>query len=495
MSLSVPARSADRRLAGLRVALVFPTFLDVELASYRDNARFLGLIPPLNLAYVAGVLRAAGAEVLLLDCPALGLRIPEAIERLRRFGPDYLGFTLTAVDWLSSLSWIRSLGAALGAPVLVGGIHLECYPLETLSHPEISLGLAGHADLALVELLEAHQEGRDLGAVPGAVYRDGEGRPRAVPPRPRPRTAAGMPLPARELLPVERHFSIVSTESNFTAMMSNFGCPFGCEFCILRGDPLRRRSALAVVDEMELCYREHGVREIDFFDPVFTLPAKRVYAICDELERRGLQRVLTWSIRARTDIVDEGLLDRMWRAGCRRIFYGIESGSPEVLRRVNKRMSSPEDIARVVRATAARGYEVLAFVMIGNPLETRATVRATRRMLLELPIDLVQVASLFPLPKTPIYQEIVARTGVDPWREHTLHGTPVRPMTRLETALDEEAIERLVAETYARFYLRPRFVRFALGRVRDPRQLRRGLAAAAGITRSYIGACSGTRRG
>lgn len=475
----------DRRLAGLRVALVFPTFLDVELASHQDNARFLGSIPPLTLAYVATVLERSGAEVLLLDCPTLGLSMAEAMRLVRGFGPAYVGFTLATVDWASSLAWMRAFHEQLAVPILVGGIHMECYPRETLSHRCITLGLIGHADLALVDLLETHQRGGDLSAVPGAVFRNEEGTVVVVPERPRPRTDAGMGWPARHLLPYDRHFSIVSTERNFTAAMSNFGCPYRCEFCILRGDAVRQRDALSVVDEMERCYHDFGIREIDFFDPVFTIRPDRVMQICDEIERRKLKGLI-WSIRARTDALDERLLDRMWQAGCRRICYGIESGSNEVLRRVDKRMESTEHIGEVIRATKRRGYEVLAFVMIGNPLEDRRTVGMTRRLLLSLPIDLVQVASLFPLPKTPIYELLRARTGQDPWREHILSGAPIRPVVRLDTDLDERTISRMVTETYMRFYFRPRFVRFALARATQHEQIRRGVEAAAGITRTFI---------
>jgi anaerobic magnesium-protoporphyrin IX monomethyl ester cyclase len=480
--------SAERsagRLAGLRVALVFPTFLDVELASHQDNARFLGAIPPLSLGYVAAVLERAGADVLILDCPTLGLRLARAVEIVRGFSPHYVGFTLATVDWSSSLAWIKGFWEALHVPIVVGGIHMECYPKETLSHPCIALGLVGHADLSLVDLLATHQEGGDLSSVPGAVFRQGDGEVVAVPERTRPRAAEEMPFPARHLLPVDKHFSIVSTESRFTAAMSNFGCPFRCEFCILRGDALRQRSATSVVDEMELCYREHGVREIDFFDPVFTLRKDRAMAICDELDRRGLTG-LVWSIRARTDTMDEALLDRLWASGCRRIFYGIESGSNAILRRVDKRMQSTEHIGEVVRATKKRGYEILAFVMIGNPLEDRSTVAMTRRMLLSLPVDLVQVASLFPLPKTPIYEQIVLRSGVDVWREHVLTGRPVKPVLRLDTDLDDAEVQQLVTETYMHFYFRPHFAKFALGRLRQPAQLARGVRAATGIARSFV---------
>lgn len=474
------------RLAGLRVALVFPTFLDADLASHKDNARFLGAIPPLTLGYVASVLKLAGADVLLLDCPTLGLSVDDAIRRVRAFAPQYVGFTLATVDWMSSLAWMQAFKRELPqSHILVGGIHMEIYPRETFTHDCIELGLVGHADVALVDLLQAHQDGTDLGEVPGAVFRR-DGETVVVPERPRPRQEGDMPYPARELWPLEKHFSIVSTRRHFTAAMSNFGCPYRCEFCILRGDSIRQRSAMSVVDEMEVCYRELGIQEIDFFDPVFTMKRDRVYAICDELDRRGLGDKIIWSIRARTDALDPALLDRMWRSGCRRICYGIESGSNAILRRVDKRMVSTEHIGEVIRATKARGYEVLAFVMIGNPGEDRRTVAMTRRLLTSLPIDLVQIASLFPLPKTPIYEEIVRRSGVDLWREHILHGTPVKPVARLDTDLDDEQIAQLVTETYMHFYFRPRFAKFALGRMREPAHLRRGVAAAAGIGQSFL---------
>ncbi len=488
-------RLQERRLAGLRVALVFPTFLDVELASHQDNARFLGAIPPLTLGYVGAVLREAGADVLLLDCSTLGMRVDKAVEVVRAFAPDYVGFSLATVDWSSSLVWMQTFKRELpSASILVGGIHMEIYPKETLSHDCIDIGLVGHADVSLVELLEAHSSGGDLGEVAGAVFRSQDGDVTVGPEQPRPKDDDDKPFPARELWPTERHFSIVSTENHFTAAMSNFGCPFRCEFCILRGDAVRQRSAESVVDEMEYCYHELGIREMDFFDPVFTIRRDRVYRICDEIDRRGLNQMV-WSIRARTDAIDPALLDRMWKSGCRRICYGIESGSNAVLRRVDKRMNSVDHIGEVIRATKARGYEVLAFVMIGNPLEDRRTVAMTRRLLIREPIDMVQIAGLFPLPKTPIYNEILAKTRVDIWRDHVLHGTPVHPVIRLDTDLDDAEIDHLVTETYMHFYFRPRFAKFALSRLKQPAQVKRGVAAAVGISRSFLDGALGKGRG
>ena len=221
------SRDPAHRLAGLRVALVFPDFLEQQLASYQDNGRFLGKVPPLSLAYVAGALEAAGAEVLLVDCIALGLHVDEAAGRVKAWRPDYVGFTLATVDWAGSLRWIQVFHERVGAPVIVGGIHMECYPAETLTHPCIALGFVGHADAGLVELLAAHHAGEPLDALPGAVFRRDDGSVQVNPPVPRPRGDDEMPRPARHLLPLDRYYSIVSTEHRYTAAMSNFGCPFG----------------------------------------------------------------------------------------------------------------------------------------------------------------------------------------------------------------------------------------------------------------------------
>lgn len=477
--------TATPRLDGLRVALIFPHFVSDELASYADNGRFMGTVQPLSLLYVAAVLRDAGARVMVVDCPAEDLNMDQALQRVQAFRPDYMGFTLTTVDWASTLQWMRFMHTRVDAPILVGGIHMECYPKETLSHECIALGYAGQADGPLIDLLAAHQEGRNLNQIPGAVFRDETGQVQVVPMAKAPKTDAGMPFPARDLVDNRRYFSIVSQNQNYTAAMSNFGCPYGCEFCILRASPVRQRSAVSIVDEMERSYFDHGIREMDFYDPVFTLRRKRVFEVCDELDRRNLKGLI-WSIRARTDTVDPEILDRMWKSGCRRIFYGIESGSPDVRKRIAKRLSTNDDILEVLHQTKKRGYEVLGFVMIGNPLETRETVAQTRALIRQSPIDLLQVASLFPLPGTPIYQEVVQRTGRDSWAEHVLTGAPIHPVQRLDTHLTDEEVRHLVSETYAGFYLRPGFAMYALKRTRNPEQLRRGLAAARGISQTFV---------
>jgi len=115
-------------------------------------------------------------------------------------------------------------------------------------------------------------------------------------------------------------------------MLTSRGCPYQCVFC---GDSLvfkhntRLRTPENVVDEIEYDVREFGVGEISIVDSIFTLFPNRVTRICEEIISRGLE--ISWFCNARVDTISAELLRKMKKAGCHRIYYGIESGSQGIL--------------------------------------------------------------------------------------------------------------------------------------------------------------------
>ena len=86
--------------------------------------------------------------------------------------------------------------------------------------------------------------------------------------------------------------------------MSTRGCPYRCEFCsnVVFGASYRERSPENVVDEVEQALRL-GYERISFADDVFTLDARRVRAICEEIGRRGLR--FGWECLGRVDSFDD----------------------------------------------------------------------------------------------------------------------------------------------------------------------------------------------
>lgn len=461
----------DRPLSGVRVALVYPPYGAIQnepgIRVVKEN---YGLFPNLSLLYVAGTLENAGCTVLFVDAHAEGLTLEQTIGRLRRFRPHFVGYTITTYLFHQTLRWIRAIKRAWDVPVITGGVHMGIYPVETLQHPAIDYGVTGEAETSLVPLLVALSRGALPEDVPGVVYRDETGRARLNPPAPPLSDVDTAPFPARHLIDNRIYYSFVSKYRNFSPIITSRGCPYRCIFCEQGSKAFRGRSAQNVADELEVGYREHDIREFDFFDSSFTIDKARVLAVCDEIRKRGLN--IAWSARTRPDCVDRDMLRAMARAGCMRIYYGIESGNPRILATLRKHT----DLARireVLQETRRAGIDTFGYFMVGSPGETRATVEETIRFAIELDLDYAQFSKVTPMPATELYDMYLAETGHEFWRTFILDESADAPMKRPGTTLTEAEVTALTREAYLRFYFRPRYVARALLRVKSADELTR----------------------
>ncbi len=247
--------------------------------------------------------------------------------------------------------------------------------------------------------------------MPGVVCRpgaaaSGEAALAGAPPRPFARDLDAIPFPARDLLPNPAYirFGRRSYGYSITTVMSTRGCPFRCEFCsnVVFGDSYRERSAANVVDEVEEALAL-GYERISFADDVFTLNARRVLEICREIERRGLR--FAWECLGRVDVFDRDTALAMRRAGCFRVFFGIESGNDRILKLMDKRITTAQARSAVETAHAA-GLEVGAFFILCYPGETDDTVLDTLRFAASLPLDYVGLTMPYPLPGTALFDRV-----------------------------------------------------------------------------------------
>jgi radical SAM superfamily enzyme YgiQ (UPF0313 family) len=167
------------------------------------------------------------------------------------------------------------------------------------------------------------------------------------------------------------------------------------------------RSPGNVVDELERLVQEQGVRHVYFSDDLFTLSPQRTIGICREILERGLD--LVWMAETRVDCVSEDVLRWMRQAGCYRIYYGVESGSPRILKAVNKRFT----VAQVVQAfalTHQAGIEPCCFLMVGNPGETPETIAETIALIQAIrPATMPTIGITTILPGTKIYERAKRR--------------------------------------------------------------------------------------
>jgi anaerobic magnesium-protoporphyrin IX monomethyl ester cyclase len=266
----------------------------------------------------------------------------------------------------------------------------------------------------MLELLRAFKDGSDLASVPGIAYRsEHQGKVINSPERAFNRDLDSIPFPARSLLPNESYIRYGKKKYGFsiTTVMSTRGCPYRCEFCsnVVFGGSYRERSAQNVVDEIEEALAM-GYERISFADDVFTMKKERVMKVCQEIRRRDLD--FAWECLGRVDALDYATALEMKAAGCTRIFFGIESGSEEILKLMNKKITTDEARQAVLAAHQA-GLQVGAFFILCYPGETDDTVLSTLRFASSLPLDYIGLSMPYPLPGTELYKRTKERISHD----------------------------------------------------------------------------------
>jgi anaerobic magnesium-protoporphyrin IX monomethyl ester cyclase len=462
-------------LRGTKVSLVYPPYGAIKnepgIKAVKEN---YGVFPSLSLLYVAGCLEQHGVEVQFIDVNAENLTLEETVQRLQAFGPDYIGYTITTYLFYQTLSWVKAIKEKVGVPVIVGGVHMGMYPRESMTHPCLDYGVTGEAEMTLPYLLDALRNKGDLSGIKGLVYREGD---EVVYTGNAPTLAniSDAARPARHLQDNSLYYSFISKYKNFSCLMTSRGCPYRCIFCEQGGLKFRPRTPIDVVDEMEQGYRDHGIREYDFFDSAFTIQKERVIEICREIDKRGLDVI--WAARTRVDCVSREMLDWMSKAGCVRIYYGLESGNREILRTLLK-AADLEQAKRTVQETKEAGIDVFGYFMVGNPGETEHTVRQTIRYAIELDCDYAQFSKVTPMPGTALYDMYVKEYGEDYWRKYILDESYDSYIPRPGCDLSEEKIQELTQLAYVRFYYRPMFAAKAIGNMKSWHEVRRSVSTA-----------------
>ena len=467
----------------MKITLIFtsnelnPNFQELQ---FRDDN--IGCVPPLSLMSIASILECEGVEVDVIDMDAGRLSYDQTLERISRFSPDIIGFTLSTYSFRPILSWIKQFKKDTQLPIIVGGAHAVLFPEETMAHPEIDYLIFGEAELPLPEFVQAFRNGKKFNGVKSLAYRD-NGRLVLDRTRQTIDDLDSIPLSAMHLIKNELYFNIISKRKNFTAMLSTRGCPYRCTFCDQKTPPYRTRSPEHFVGEVVRNFHQFGIQNFDIYDSTFTADKKRVKAICEMLRKENLD--ISFTIRSRVDSVDPEILDALKSAGCGTIFYGIESSNTEILRRMRKEIT-PEKIREIVTYTNKIGIQTLGFFMFGYPGETRQTMEDTLRFAMEIPLDYAQFAVLTPFPDTEIYEYYMHNGLGDYWSEYTRDPSKERLLDLIGTEVTREEASDFVRKAYRQFYFRPRII---LGRARKMNslsELKGAAAAAAGILRSSV---------
>lgn len=360
------------------------------------SSSYLGAIRlPSNLGYLAESLLRAGIDYAVEDMRDAS-SFAALQRRVRAIAPDLIAVSLFSLGYRHTYDLIREVKRSCPrAAVVVGGPHVSALEGRVLEEcPEIDFAVVQEGEKTLVQLCRGEVPFAEMG---GLFFRE-DGIVRSGP----------KPEPIEELdripYPTYAHF-VLKRYAKEIPLVTSRGCPYRCIFCFhsIMQDAFRARSAASVVDEMEHWYAQ-GIRQFVVDDDNFTLVKKRVYQICDEIERRGLKDLFIRCANGiRADRVDHDLLRRLKSVGVHEVGFGADGGNDRVLLEVVQKGESLETIEAALREAIDVGLGVRLFIILGHPGETMSDVEDSFALAQRYPLIRLHLNNPIPYPGTKLF--------------------------------------------------------------------------------------------
>jgi len=416
---------------------------------------------PFFLAYAAAWLRRDGFAVTACDCVALDLPLEALLDRLAAANPGAVFFETATATIPRDLALAAAIKARLPKTlVILGGPHSTVYPGEILAaNPAVDFVLTGEYEETLAELARALRDGLSPASVAGLAWRAPAG-PAVTGKRPLIDPLDKLPEPAYDIFPASWHTDPVVYWDGFCQhrpaiqMHASRGCPYRCDFCLWNqvmysSGKYRVFSPARVADAMQAAVERYGAREIYFDDDDFTIIPRQVEALCGEIAKRRL--AVSWSCMGDAINLSQELVRSMAAAGCVGIKFGVETGSPRLLKTLGK----PVDLARVKLVTrwcAAVGIKTHATFSLGLFDDDLASVNETLSFMESLDSDTIQVSVCTPFPGTRFFDK-ADKAGLLKTREWEKYDGKASGVAA-HPALDLDEVEKLRARALRRWLLR-----------------------------------------
>lgn len=368
---------------------------------------------PLGFGYLASVLRLEGfSDVAILDACSLGMSLGQTIDYVKAYEPDVLGLTSMTVTIKNALKTAAATKVALPkTKIAVGGVHATVMPGEVIADPNVDVVVRNEGEYSFLEIVKRWESGESLEGILGTSIRvNGEiiHHDRA----PRVLDLDSLPFPARDLLPMHIYKAGLSFPPHIrvrSMLYSARGCPNNCAFCstaaVWGGHRCTMRSASNVLDEIQEVVDRFGVYGFEFADELTTLRKDRLKEFCDGIHNRGLHKV-RWVCSSTVKQMDYDTARIMKEAGCSMVMMGVESGSPPILKTLNKHIKIDE-IVNAFEVTRKAGLRRCACFMIGAPGETAETVQESIALARKIRPERISLNIVTPYPGTAFYEQYV----------------------------------------------------------------------------------------
>ena len=450
----------------MRIALINPKFrLPIDTRT----------TPHLGLAYLAAVSERRGDKVVIFDADIEKKSITDFVQEFR---PDLVGITANTPQVKQAWRTARMIKEVHDCPVVLGGPHVSVLPQESCEKAHVDIVVRGEGEETWIDIsdrLEAFLKDHDSYSTAafmdpaldifqdcaGITYATSDGEIHQNPDREPIPDLDGLPWPAYHLFKMERYTNLQPATDNVDgarsfSIMTSRGCPYRCTFCSQSIMPIkwRSRSPENVLAEWRHLVEDLHAQEIGVLDDSANIRVKRLEELSDLLIENKLNHVPWIFVNGiRANLASKELLGRLKQAGLKRTAFGVESGDPDILKSVDKKVDL-DTIRQAFKNAKEVNLETIGFFIIGLPGETRETMQRTIDFAIELDPLIANFSMMTPYPGTQVY-EIVQKQGrllINDWEDYVFFEQQARYEMGDMTA---DLVEEMYRKAYRQFYLRP----------------------------------------
>lgn len=406
----------------MRVSLIAPPRLS-GLRSIKAN------MPPTALLYLASTLRAHHHTPCIHDLSIVSAlttdnrdELPESVlQTIDRFTPDLLAINCYTTLHFQSISHIAKLLRKKypDIPIVIGGAHPSLFPEDILKNCSyidyIVVGEGEEQIVQLANILSLNGSNGDLSHIQSFAWRK-EGEIIYQPRQSFVGDLDSLADPAWDLINLSDYYSDHSDWNNpknqtfhlAVPILSSRSCPFACNFCAAyttMGRKLRLRSPQRVVDEMQMLHEKYGQNYFSFLDDNMNLNKNHILSICADICKRNLNIQFETLSGVHMGSLDSQVIEALEQAGCAFVRLPIEHGNDRIRNEVIGKRLGREKIYEVCETFKKTKIRISSMYIMGFPEDTCETLEDTRKMILDLQIDINQVTTLLPFPGTRVFEQ------------------------------------------------------------------------------------------
>jgi len=352
------------------------------------------IMPPCDLASIAAVLRKNNIEPKILEMRHFKDPIQALKNEVAVFQPDAI---VTNIGTASAIEDFEILAAAKDTVE-----KRICFCFHAMALPDELF------EKGATHILAGDPEYSIVAAVRGETLEKGLWTKETIKREPAwISDLDSLPFPALDLIDIDAYHALIMGKNRFAILLSNRGCPYECPYCVLPflfGHKFRTMSVNRVISEIEHNIKEFGIRSFFFIDSAININPQWTMEFCKEIQRRNLK--IRWCSNMRIPPVTKELLYEMKKAGCFRLFYGVED--LDLLERLDRRTTTTAT-KEAFALTRSAGIETVAFIILFPDIDTNEKVMAKRiiKMVSDLKADAIQCNIAIPYPGSKMYNEYI----------------------------------------------------------------------------------------